>query len=128
MPCPCHVFKARVWELFRHVALDAGFAAKYLDYAQGANLTNRMPLFVETGPHVALNTTFWQMRRHYETSWFDTTTDVGCPSLGLDFDQFSLLFQPHAAKHTPCLAPNTVYALLHGYAHQVRIGACNPMS
>ena len=69
--------EARVWELFRHVALDPGFAAKYLDYAQGANLTNRMPLFVETGPHVALNTTFWQMRRHYENSWFDTTADVG---------------------------------------------------
>ena len=62
--------EARVWDLFRHVA-EPGFAAQYLDYAQGKNLKNRMPLFVKAVAPIALNDTMWRMRGHYEGSWFD---------------------------------------------------------
>jgi dipeptidase len=32
-----------------------------------------MPLFVKAAKPVSLNTTMWQMRGHYDGSWFDTT-------------------------------------------------------
>ena len=68
--------EARVWDLFRHVA-GPSFGAQFLDHAQGANLTNRMPLFVKVQQKLSLNDTMWQMRSHYEGSWFDDREELG---------------------------------------------------
>jgi dipeptidase len=68
--------EARVWELFRRVA-ENGFGERYLDYAQGSNLSNRMPLFVPVSRKLTLNDTLWGMRSHYEGTWFDTREDIG---------------------------------------------------
>ena len=49
---------ARAYNMLRLIAADPQFAPQYLDYAQGFNLTNRMPLTVRTAPgRVALNDT-----------------------------------------------------------------------
>lgn len=50
--------EARVYDLFRQVA-EPAFAEQYLDYAQGKNLTNRMPLFVKVQRKLSVNDTFW---------------------------------------------------------------------
>ena len=68
--------EARVYDLFRQVA-EPAFAEQYLDYAQGKNLTNRMPLFVKVQQKLSLNDTFWLMRSHYEGSWFDDRKELG---------------------------------------------------
>ena len=55
--------------------------AQHLDYAQGYNLTNPMPLFVKPMEKLSVNDTMWSMRTHFEGTWFDTTgllrPDVG---------------------------------------------------
>ena len=70
--------EARVWNIFNH--LTEGME-KYLDYAQGYNLTNRMPLFIKPSHKLSVNDTMWSMRTHFEGSWFDPTgttrADVG---------------------------------------------------
>lgn len=75
-PIGARLCEARVWDIFRQI-LEAGFAEQYLDYAQGSNLTNRMPLFVKPVRPVSVNTTMWLMRSHYEGSWFDSRDDFG---------------------------------------------------
>lgn len=71
--------EARVWNIFQaatHGALEA-----YLPYAQGYNLTRRMPLFVPVAAKLSVNDTMNLMRTHFEGSWFDNTgekrPDVG---------------------------------------------------
>eukprot|EP00928_Gymnodinium_smaydae_P100003 TRINITY_DN9700_c0_g1_i1.p1 TRINITY_DN9700_c0_g1~~TRINITY_DN9700_c0_g1_i1.p1 ORF type:complete len:618 (-),score=62.16 TRINITY_DN9700_c0_g1_i1:262-1902(-) len=68
--------EARVWDLFRQVSADSKFEMQYLDYVQGTNLSNRMPLFVKVGQPLSINTTMWLMRSHYEGSWFDARSDL----------------------------------------------------
>lgn len=70
--------EARVWNIFN--ALTDGME-EYLDYAQGYNLSNPMPLFIKPSKKMAVNDTMWSMRTHFEGTWFDTTgldrPDVG---------------------------------------------------
>jgi dipeptidase len=72
--------EARVWNLFRQIG-GAEAMDPYLDYAQGTNLTNRMPLFVKAAKKLSVNDTMWNMRTHFENTWFDNEgvvrADVG---------------------------------------------------
>jgi dipeptidase len=74
--------EARVFNLFNAVS-DNAFAP-YLDYAQGHNLTHRMPLFAKAATKLAVNDTMRLMRTHFEGTWFDPTgtqrSDVGSGS------------------------------------------------
>ncbi len=74
--------EARVFNLFNAVT-DGGFAG-YLDYAQGYNLTNRMPLFAKPSRPLSVSDTMRAMRTHFEDTWFDNTgrkrPDVGAGS------------------------------------------------
>lgn len=65
--------ETRVWAFFRQI--NSGME-QYLDYVQGRNLTNRMPLFVKAERQISLNDTMWFMRTHYEGTWFDNTGTV----------------------------------------------------
>mmetsp|Transcript_14619 Transcript_14619/g.35644 ORF Transcript_14619/g.35644 Transcript_14619/m.35644 type:complete len:430 (+) Transcript_14619:1886-3175(+) len=71
--------EARVWDLFNSVT-EGGFS-DYLDYAQGYNLTNRMPLFAKPTRKLSVNDSFALMRRRFESTWFDPRgierSDVG---------------------------------------------------
>ncbi len=71
--------EARVWYIYSRLADPSEFdASQYLDYAQGYNLTNRMPLFVKAKKdginRFDLHT---MMSSHFEGSWFDPSIDVG---------------------------------------------------
>lgn len=72
--------EARVWSFFSSVLGD-GFSRQYLDYAQGYNLTNRMPLFVKPPSKVSAQAAMEMMRSHYEATPLDmagkTFSDVG---------------------------------------------------
>ncbi len=75
--------EVRVWGFFSLVTDNMD---QYLDYVQGYNLTNRMPLSVPVTRKVALNDTFWFHRTHFENTWFDNTgavrPDVGAGAYG----------------------------------------------
>ena len=62
--------EARVWNLFRQIS-GSDMMDPYLDYASGHNLTHRMPLFVKAKAKLSVNETMWNMRTHFEHTWFD---------------------------------------------------------
>jgi len=76
--------EARVWNIFNSVS--KGAFAQYLDYAQGYNLKNRMPLFcaVPEDSKLSVNDTMYHMRTHFEGTWFDNEgvvkDDIGAGS------------------------------------------------
>lgn len=73
---------ARVWSVFSTV-MGQDWSNQYLDYAQGYNLTNRLPLFVKpTNDYkVSLVDAMNYMRSHYENGALDMSgeqfSDVG---------------------------------------------------
>jgi dipeptidase len=64
--------EARVWDMFRHIVGDNSMD-QYLDYVQGYNLTNRMPLWVKPAQSLSVSNVMELMRSHYEDSWFEMT-------------------------------------------------------
>ena len=71
--------EARVFNLFN--AVCGGCVQQHLDFAQGYNLSNSLPLFVPVPKKLTLNDTIWAMHTHFEDSWFDnrglSRPDVG---------------------------------------------------
>ena len=69
--------EARVWYIFANLSDPEDFnPAAYLDYAQGLNLTNRMPLFVKAkSDKITRGDVHDMLSSHYEASWFDTRLD-----------------------------------------------------
>ncbi len=66
--------EARVWSGFNKVA--AGMD-KYLSYATGEDLTNRMPLWVKPDRKLTVKDVMEMMRDHYEGTPMDMTKDIG---------------------------------------------------
>jgi dipeptidase len=69
--------EARVWSFFNKICDGMD---KYLNYAQGYNLTNRLPLYVKPRSKISLNDTFNYMRDAYQGTWFEMRYDVGAES------------------------------------------------
>jgi dipeptidase len=73
---------ARVWSVFSTV-MGSDWSNQYLDYAQGKNLTNRMPLFVKppNDAKISVVDVMDYMRSHYENTGLDMSgtlfPDVG---------------------------------------------------
>ncbi len=65
---------ARVWSMFRRVNKDMD---QYLDYAQGINLTHRMPLWIKPDHKLSLRDVMDIMRDHYEGTPLDMMKDPG---------------------------------------------------
>jgi dipeptidase len=72
--------EARVWSFFGDI-MGEDWANQYLDYAQGYNITNRMPLFVQPASKLSTQDVMEHMRNHYENTQLDMTgtefNDVG---------------------------------------------------
>jgi len=66
--------EARVWAGFNKVNSEMG---KYLDYALGENLKNRMPLWIKPDKKLSLEDVYSMMRDHYEGTPLDMTKDLG---------------------------------------------------
>ena len=66
--------EARVWSGFNKVAKGMD---KYLDYAMGENLHNRMPLYVKPDHKLTVQEAFGLMRDYYQNTPMDMTKDPG---------------------------------------------------
>ena len=66
--------EARVWSFFNKFSEGMD---KYLDYAMGSNLSNRMPLYVKPSHKIAFKELADMMRDHFEGTPLDMTTDIG---------------------------------------------------
>ena len=66
--------EARVWSGFNKVAKGMD---KYLDYAMGENLHNRMPLYVKPDHKITVQEAFGLMRDYYQGTPMDMTKDPG---------------------------------------------------
>jgi dipeptidase len=71
--------EARVWSGFNTVNNSMG---KYLDYAMGANLKNRMPLWIKPDNKLSLKDVMGIMRNYYQNSPMDMTKDIGAGPYG----------------------------------------------
>jgi len=66
--------EGRVWSFFNKVNSNMG---QYLNYVQGRNLTNRMPLYIKPDNKISLNDSMNYLRDHFEGTWLDFSNDVG---------------------------------------------------
>ena len=77
-PSGARFCEARVWSIFSQIADPEDFNAEdYLDYAQGFNLTNRMPLWVRPKAKLGRSDLHALLSSHFDGSWFDPMLDVG---------------------------------------------------
>ena len=76
--------EGRVWDFFhRATAADESIMGRYLDYALGLNLTNRMPLYIKPLAPLRTSDILEAMRSHYEDTPLAFNTDVGAEAFGL---------------------------------------------
>jgi dipeptidase len=72
--------EARVWSFFSTI-MGEEWSNQYLDYVQGSNLSNRMPLWVKPSSKLSLEDVMNGMRNHYDGTALETTgrtfSDVG---------------------------------------------------
>jgi dipeptidase len=66
--------EARVWAAFNRVNGDMG---KYLDYAMGENLENRMPLWIKPDHKLSVSDVMDLMRDYFQDTPMDMTKDWG---------------------------------------------------
>lgn len=71
--------EARVYSGFNKV--KAGMD-KYLDYAMGHNLKNRMPLWIKPDRKLSVHDVMGLMRDYYQNTPMDMTTDIGAGPYG----------------------------------------------
>jgi dipeptidase len=66
---------------------------QYLDYAQGYNLTNRMPLWVKPNQKINVTELMDFMGDHYENTWFQFDQDVGAEAFNTPYRWRPLTWQ-----------------------------------
>jgi len=71
--------EARVWSGFNMVNKQMG---KYLDYAMGENLKNRMPLWIKPDNKLGPKEVMGMMRNYYQGTPMDMTKDIGAGPYG----------------------------------------------
>lgn len=74
--------EARVWSVFRrvHSGMD-----RYLEYALGRDLKNRMPLWIKPDEKLSVHDVMELMRDHYQGTPLDMTEDVGAGPYGCPY-------------------------------------------
>ena len=68
------ICEARVWSAFRRVADGM---EKYIDYAMGENLSNRMPLWIKPSQKLSVYDVMELMRDYFQDTPMDMTKDIG---------------------------------------------------
>jgi dipeptidase len=71
--------EARVWSGFNMVNKDMG---KYVDYAMGKDLKNRMPLWIKPDNKLEPKDVMHMMRNYYQNTPLDMSQDVGAGPYG----------------------------------------------
>ena len=83
--------EARVFNLFNPAC--GGCVAAHLDFAQGYNLSNSMPLFVPVAAKLSLADAMSLMRTHFEGSWFENR-GIARPDIGAGPGHSPYRFRP----------------------------------
>jgi dipeptidase len=73
--------EARVWHIFSQLLGDE-FASEYLTYAQGVDLTRRMPLYIVPPRKLTVKDVSQLLTSHYEETPLDSSKDVGAGIFG----------------------------------------------
>eukprot|EP01041_Mallomonas_annulata_P002444 gene2444-4738_t len=93
---------ARVWSLLGSV-MGKKWMMQYQDYAEGRNLTNRMPLFVMPPHPLSLSDITQMMRSHYEDTSLDMQgiqfEDVGAVNANVPYRAHPLTWQSGAKEY-----------------------------
>ena len=77
---------ARTWSIFSSIAKEeTDFESTYLDYVQGTNPTNRMPLWIEPKHKLSFQDVSRLMSSHYENTPLSFDTDVGAGIYGAPY-------------------------------------------
>ncbi|MCC6395659.1 MAG: C69 family dipeptidase [Bacteroidetes bacterium] len=74
--------EARIWSVFNRVN---GSMGRYLDYARGANLENRMPLWIKPDRKLTVHETMELMRDYFQGTELDMSKDVGAGPYGCPY-------------------------------------------
>jgi len=74
--------EARIWSVFNRVN---GSMGRYLDYARGANLKNRMPLWIKPDRKLTVHETMELMRDYFQGTELDMSKDVGAGPYGCPY-------------------------------------------
>jgi len=74
--------------------------AQYLNYAQGYNLTNRMPLWIRPNQRLDVQKVIAMMRDNFAGTWFDFTTDVGAEAFNIPIRWRPLTWQTSQSSAT----------------------------
>ncbi len=74
--------EARVWSVFNRVN---GSMGKYLDYAKGTNLRNRMPLWIRPDRKLSVHDVMELMRDYFGGTDLDMSKDVGAGPYGCPY-------------------------------------------
>jgi dipeptidase len=110
--------EARVWSFFGQI-MGPAWAQEYLSYAQGYNLTNRMPLYVTpaVGGKISAAEVMGYMRSHYEGTDLDMSGEM-FPDVG-SADSHSI-FRTHPLTWTSTINPATGTAdgKTYNYLHE----------
>lgn len=81
-----------MWSFFGDI-MGEEWADQYLDYAMGANLTNRMPLWVAPPAKVSASDVMGHMRNHYENTKL-AMDGKEFPDVGASFDAVPVRAHP----------------------------------
>jgi len=84
--------ESRVWSFFSKVNKDMD---KYLDYAMGYNLENRMPLWIKPDNKISVQDMMRFMRDHFEDTPMDMTRDIGAGPYRMPYRWRPLTWQVH---------------------------------
>lgn len=74
--------EARIWSVFNRVN---GSMGKYLDYAKGTNLHNRMPLWIRPDKKLSVHDVMELMRDYFGGTDLDMSKDVGAGPYGCPY-------------------------------------------
>lgn len=77
--------EARVWSAFRLLGGAAFDADRYLDFAKGENVANKMPLYIRPEEKVSVKALADVMRDHYEGTPLDFSEEAGAGASRLPY-------------------------------------------
>ncbi len=88
---------ARIWSYFNRFGKDD--MNRYLDYALGHNMNNRMPLYVYPKEQLSVKDVAGMMRDHYEGTPMDMTQDIGAGGNVLPYRWRPMSFEVDGKKY-----------------------------
>lgn len=88
--------EARVWSIFHRFC---GGMDRYMDYANGNDLTGEMPLYMKPSHKLTLKEVMNAMRDHFEDTPFDIRNEVGAGAYNMPYRPTPLEWESEGKKY-----------------------------